>query len=137
VVDFQFVNGNLARDAAKTTPYWRFDLSVGKSFHFVPNHENWQVEFRADVFNIFNHTNFNANNSNDVLNVLPISVNCTSCLDAMTGHYIGSDGRVLHLQDLRSGRVSSDLLNPIFGGLGDPAGTDIPRQIQLSVHIKW
>jgi hypothetical protein len=51
-------------------------------------------------------------------------------------------GRILHVADLRHGRVSPNLLNPIFGppgnlgGLGDPTATDVPRQIQLSVRVK-
>jgi hypothetical protein len=63
--------------------------------------------------------------------------NCESCLNAYTGRYIGSDGRVLKLQDLQHGRVSRDLLNPIFGGLGDPTAADIPRTLQLSFRFRW
>jgi hypothetical protein len=139
-VDFQFVNGNLVRNAGKGDPYHRFDMSFTKSFHL---REQMRLEFKADVFNIFNHTLFFLFNGNDVLSLLPPSAdpNCTLCLNAHTGRYIGSDGRVLKIQDLQNGRVSRDLLNPIFGaggpGLGDPVGTDLPRTIQLSVRFRW
>jgi hypothetical protein len=111
----------------------------------VPGHENLGLELRADFFNIFNHTNFQGFNGLGVLNLLPLSAvpNCRACLNAQTGRYIGSDGRILHVADLRHGRVSPNLLNPIFGppgnlgGLGDPTATDVPRQIQLSVRVKW
>jgi hypothetical protein len=67
--------------------------------------------------------------------------NCRVCLNAHTGQYVGLDGRILKIQDLRSGRVSRDVLTPIFGpslqGLGDPAGTDLARTIQLSVRFRW
>jgi DNA-binding winged helix-turn-helix (wHTH) protein len=47
------------------------------------------------------------------------------------------DYKLTEIQDLRHGRVSNDLLNPVFAGLGDPSGTGEPRQIQLVVKIKW
>jgi hypothetical protein len=136
LVDFQFLNGNLVRDAGRSRPYYRFDMSFIKAF---PIHEQMRLELKLDVFNIFNHTNFLLNNGNDTLNALPISTdpNCRSCLNATTGRYIGSDGRVLHIQDLQSGRVSRDLQNPVFNLLGDPSSTDISRTLQLSVRFRF
>jgi carboxypeptidase family protein/TonB-dependent receptor-like protein len=145
LVDFQSVNGNLGRDVALGDSYYRFDASFAKSFPLVPRRETVRLELRADFFNIFNHPNFRGFNGLDILNLLPISndPNCRACLNAQTGRYVGSDGRILRIQDLRHGRVSRDILNPVFGppgnegGLGDPTGTDVPRLIQLSVAIKW
>ncbi len=56
---------------------------------------------------------------------------------AHTGRYIGSDGRVLKIQDLQNGVVGKDIANPIFAGLGDATTTDIPRTFQLSVRFRW
>jgi hypothetical protein len=142
IVDFQFINGSLGRDAGRGRPYYRFDLSFIKAFHLS---EQKRLEFKVDIFNILNHTNFLLNNGNDTLDLLPLGVddngvairNCRSCLDPYTGHYIGSDGRVLHIQDLRSGRVSKDLQNPIFGGLGDPSSTDSARTVQVSARFRF
>jgi hypothetical protein len=53
------------------------------------------------------------------------------------GTYVGTDGHVLHLSELRHGKVSKDLLNPVFGGIGDPATADIPRTLQLSFHVRF
>jgi len=53
------------------------------------------------------------------------------------GTYVGDGGQPLHLSDLQHGRVSKDLLNPVFGGIGDPASTDIPRTLQLSFHVRF
>jgi hypothetical protein len=58
-------------------------------------------------------------------------------LDVTTGHYIGSNGQVLTLADLKHGRVSSNLNKPLFNGLGDPGGADIPRQAQFSIHVNF
>jgi hypothetical protein len=135
-VDFQFLNGNLGRNMGLGDRYYRFDLSLTKSF---PIHEQVYLELRADFFNLFNHPNFIGFNGLDTLNLFPVSIdpNCRECLNAQTGFYIGSEGQRLKIQDLRHGRVSRDLLNPVFAGLGDPSGTGEPRQIQLVVKIKW
>jgi hypothetical protein len=143
VVDFKQYSGNLARNAGRTSPYYRTDLSLTRTFH-VPKYESVRVELRADAFNIFNHPNFQLFNANDVLDVLtvpsltsPNFTNCTSCINPITGQFIGSGGEVLHLSDLKHGKVSRDLLNPKFGLIGDPSNTDIARQFQLSVRVKF
>ena len=141
VVDFQFVNGDLVRNAGHGDAYYRFDMAFAKAF---PVRDRMSVEFKADIFNIFNRPLFFLFNGNDVLSLMAPSAdpNCRVCLNAFTGRYVGSDGRELKIQDLQNGRVSRDLLTPIFGpagapGLGDPTGTDIPRTIQLSVRFRW
>jgi hypothetical protein len=140
LVDFQFVNGNLVRNAGKGSPYIRFDMSFIKAF---PIREKMRMELKADIFNIFNHSLFLLYNTNDVLSLMAPSAdpNCRVCLNAHTGRYIGADGQVLKIQDLQNGRVSRDLQDPKFGpslqGLGDPAGTDISRTVQLSLRFRW
>ena len=139
VVDFQYVNGNLRRNAARTSGYGRVDVSLKREFRLNPRYDALQLVLRADVFNLFNHTNFLFYNSNDVLNVMAPSTdpNCRACLNAFTGKFVGADGRVLRIQDLKNGRVDSNWQNPLFAGLGMPAAADIPRQIQLSVAVRW
>src|SRR5271166_33810 len=112
IVDFQFVNGNLHRDAANTSGYQRVDVSVKREFQLNPH--------------------------NDVLNVMPPSTdpNCHECLNAFTGEFVGADGHILHLGDLQHGRTGTDWLDPRFRGLGMPAAADKPRQIQLSLAIR-
>ncbi len=146
LVDFQFVNGDLVRNAGHGDPYYRFDMSFIKAF---PIHEKMRLEIKADVFNIFNHPLFLLFNTNDVLSLMAPNPdpNCRGCLNAQTGRYIGADGRTLKIQDLQSGRVSRDLQNGIFAtfnasgnrgqGLGDPALTDITRTVQLSLRFRW
>jgi hypothetical protein len=142
VVDFQQVNGNLKRNAGRTNPYYRTDLSVTRSFH-IPWRETTVLELRADLFNVFNHTNFNLynaapNTSQMVLpSIAPGWQNCTGCLNPLTGQYIGTNGQALTLAALQHGRISPNLLNPIFNGLGDPGSTDLAREIQLSLRVRF
>ena len=125
----------------------------------APFAERVSVELRADAFNVLNHTNFQSYNSNDVLNALAFSATrdpdpmnpgqflksqtpnadfftCSGCVRP-NGTLIGTGGQLLHLADLQHGRVSPNLLNPVFGGLGDPATADIPRTFQLSFDVRF
>jgi hypothetical protein len=145
-VDFTSVNGNLKRSAARGSGLVKFDASVHKSFN-MPHSENIKLEFRFDAFNVLNHTNFINYSNNDATNFLAPSVDgaggvnpdfftCLSCMRP-NGTYVGSDGRVLHLSDMQHGKISKDLLNPVFGLLGDPGFADIPRTLQLSFHVRF
>jgi carboxypeptidase family protein/TonB-dependent receptor-like protein len=135
VVDFKQANGNLERNAARGSPFAKFDLSLHKQFAV---HENVKLEFRFDAFNVFNHSNWTSFNSNDVLTALPFSLDpaCTNC-QRLNGTFAGNAGQTLHIADLRSGKVSSDFTDPKFGGLGDPAADDAPRRLQLSFHVRF
>jgi hypothetical protein len=60
------------------------------------------------------------------------------------GTYVGNSGQVLHLSDIKHGKISSNLLSPAFGGpgaplagLGDPAAVDGSRLFQLSFHVRF
>lgn len=148
-VDFQLVNGNLKKNAARGEPFTKFDASLHKTFT-MPKYENVKLDLRFDAFNVFNHTNLNTFINNDATNFMRASVTnpgpaavvnpdfftCTACMRP-NGTFVGSDGRVLHLADLQHGTVSKDIFNPIFNGLGDPGNADIPRTLQLSFHVRF
>lgn len=57
--------GNLGKNALRAPGQWNVDLSVSKNLRFK---ERWQIQFRADAFNAFNHTNLLAPASGDVRN---------------------------------------------------------------------
>ncbi len=61
---------------------------------------------------------------------------CSACVNT-SGQYIGGNGQLLKFSDLRRGRVSQNLLSPNFNGLGDPGGTDLAREMQLSIRVRW
>jgi hypothetical protein len=136
-VEFKQVNGNLGRDAGRGAPFTKFDASLHKTYS-IPGRENIKLEFRFDAFNVMNHTNWQSFNSNDVLTILPFNLDntCTLC-QRPNGTFIGASGQVLHLSDLTHGKISSNLLKPNFGILGDPGSADIARTLQLSFHVRF
>lgn len=147
-VDFQMVDGNVGRNQALGDPFIRGDISLRRSFR-IPVREGIMVELRADLFNFANHTNFWLFNGSDILSSLspcgtigatsfaPSACNGVAGLNVNTGQYLGTNGQALTLADLKQGRVSADLNNKLFNGLGDPNGADIPRQAQFSIHVTF
>jgi hypothetical protein len=51
--------GNAGRNIARSNAFYQFDLGVQKQFH-LPITEATRLEFRAEFFNLFNKTNFQA-----------------------------------------------------------------------------
>jgi hypothetical protein len=160
-VDFQFLNGNLARNAGLTKGLTDFDISILKAFR-IPKRESMRVEIKMDVFNVFNHPNFIANDSNDNISAiglgsltvpgtvpdpgnpggfLPITnagFNCTaSCVNPFSGLYLGANGAPLTLSVFRSGRPDKNLQASNFNSLGNPAADVQNRVIQLALRIRW
>jgi hypothetical protein len=67
--------GNLVRNALRGPGFWQSDLILNKR---IPMTETVKLEFRTEVFNIFNHTNF-ANPSSTLNVALPtLSFNTTA-----------------------------------------------------------
>lgn len=146
IVDFQFVNGNLERDAGRGSPLYRLDVSLQKTFH-MPRAERVSLELRADAFNIFNHSNWQGFNGNDTLNALALSATsagipkanfftCTSCVRP-NGTLAGSGGQSLTLSMLQHGKLDKDLTNPTFGNIGNPTTDDLQRVFQLSFRVRF
>jgi hypothetical protein len=145
-VDFQFINGNLGRNLGLTKGLTDFDISLLKAFR-IPKRESMRVEIKMDVFNVFNHTNFIANDSNDTINAIGLPAlgpgfNCAaSCLNPYTGLYLGGNGAPLTLAVFKSGRPVHNLLNTQWNGLGNPASDTAPgalnRVIQLALRVRW
>jgi len=158
-VDFQYISGNLGRNAGLTSALYRFDVSLTKAFK-IPKWESSSLEFKLDAFNVFNHPLFISNDANDVLNFfsipsltvegtvpdpknpghnLPVTNpgfnTCTAgCLNPFTGLYLGNDGKPLNINNFR-GATFNQAKN--FLGLGGPAATVTPRILQLAVRFRW
>jgi Carboxypeptidase regulatory-like domain/TonB dependent receptor len=144
-VDFQYINGNLVRNAGQSLAIYRFDISLTKAIR-IPELNSASLELKMDVFNLFNHPGFIFNNSFDALNVLLLpaltvngapnpNFNCTvSCLNPFTGLYLGANGHPLTLANFQ--RTTFNAAKN-FNGLGGPAGEVTPRIIQLAIRFRW
>ena len=53
--------GNAGRNIARSDNYFNFDFAVQKQFR-IPINEETRFEIRAEFFNLFNRTNFQAAN---------------------------------------------------------------------------
>jgi hypothetical protein len=144
-VDFQYINGNLVRNAGQSLAIYRFDISLTRVIK-IPKWESASLELKMDVFNLFNHPGFIFNNSFDVLNLLLLpalsvngapnpNFNCTaSCLNPFTGLYLGANGQPLTLANFQRATFNAAKR---FNGLGGPAGEVTPRIIQLAIRFRW
>ena len=136
IVDFQSINGNLARNTSVGDPFVRFDGSLSKTFKIK---ERVGLEFRVDAINLLNHANFIEFNGNDVLNAFSIigPAGCHGCIDETTGLYVGFNGHILKASDFQHGRITNNYLGNPYFGMGNPGGAADPRTLQLSFRIKW
>jgi outer membrane receptor protein involved in Fe transport len=103
--------GNLGRDQIYSPGFRNLDFSVTKNFQF---HENRTLQFRVEVFNLFNHPNFALPS-----NVITPGINAdgTKNLDA------GPAGSITQTPDVAQG-------NPGLGGGG-------PRVMQFGVRFQF
>jgi hypothetical protein len=127
-VDFQYINGDLARNAGQSLGLYRFDVSLTRVIK-IPKWESASLELKMDVFNVFNHPLFIFNNSFDTLNLLllpPLTANgapnpnfnCTaSCLNPFTGLYLGANGQPLTLAKFQRATYSAARNFMGLGGL--------------------
>jgi hypothetical protein len=153
-VDFQFISGNLGRNAGQSVPLYRFDISLGKAFN-IPKMETARLELKLEVFNVFNRPLFILNNGNDVLSFLalpklmvPVNAanpngpmmpnpnygNCTGCISPMTGLYLGNNGTPLNVSNFQ--RATQNAATN-FAGLGGASGDVTPRIMQLAIRFRW
>ncbi|HEY6968820.1 MAG TPA: TonB-dependent receptor [Candidatus Angelobacter sp.] len=147
-VDFQMVSGTMGRDAGRQSPFYKLDVSLKKEFKMA--HERVGLELRADAFNVLNHANWQVFNGNNVTALLPFGsmnplapagpkgnlFNCTLC-QRPNGTLVGTTGQILNIANIQNGKFDNNLVNPIFGGIGDPSDSDIPRTFQLSFHVRF
>jgi hypothetical protein len=153
-VDFQFISGNLVRNAGQTLALYRFDISLTKAIP-IPKWESASLELKLDAFNVFNHPLFISNDANDVLNFFSLpalkvnsipgdptsplvpnpNYNCTSgCINPSTGLYRGVDGSLLNVKNFQRATVNS---SQNMLGLGAPAAIVTPRILQLAIRFRW
>jgi hypothetical protein len=118
--------GDVGRNALRGPGFFQLDLSVMKNF---PITEAVKVQFRADIFNIFNHPNF-ANPDGGICEGVnssaagPPFVAATCSLDPITG---------LPAPNANFGRTGATVADSI----GSQIGNGTARQAQFSLKLMF
>jgi len=97
-----FTQGDLQRNGLRGFGAWQEDLAIRRQFKI---HENWNLLFRAEAFNIFNHPLFGDVGTNDGRNLLTNSffgVSSHTLADSLGGG--GADGGFSSLYQIGSPR---------------------------------
>jgi carboxypeptidase family protein len=97
-----FTQGDLQRNGLRGFGAWQEDLAIRRQFNI---HENWNLLFRAEAFNIFNHPLFGDVGTNDGRNLLTNSffgVSSHTLADSLGGG--GADGGFSSLYQIGSPR---------------------------------
>jgi len=97
-----FTQGDLQRNGLRGFGAWQEDLAIRREFKL---HENWNLLFRAEAFNIFNHPLFGDIGTNDGRNLLTnpyFGISSHTLADSLGGG--GADGGFSSLYQIGSPR---------------------------------
>jgi hypothetical protein len=78
--------GNLGRDSLTGPGLWSLDTAFMKDTRVTKISEAFHIQFRAEFFNIFNHTNFDTSNMN--LGVFQLAPNGAATPNPTFGQFV-------------------------------------------------
>ena len=120
--------GNFPRNELSGPNFRQVDLILAKRFRFT---ETMNVEFRTEVFNIFNQTNF-ANPSTTLSNALPsLSYNAT------IGAYSASTSNVVQPGQAFTQGAAGSTFGLLRSTVGRTVGLGSNRQIQFAFRFNF
>lgn len=120
--------GNLKRNAFDGPSFKQVDMILAKRFRFT---ETMNFEFRTEIFNIFNHTNF-ANPSTTLNNALPsLSYNTT------TGVYSAGTSNVAQPGQAFTQGAAGSTFGLLRSTVGRTVGLGSNRQIQFGFRFNF
>ncbi len=117
--------GDLPRNAFDGPSFKQFDLTLSKKFRF---NETMNVEFRTEIFNIFNQTNF-ANPSSRLNNALP-----SLSYDSVTGAYSASG---VQPGEAFTQSAAGSTFGLLRSTVGRTVGLGSNRQIQFAFRFNF
>ncbi len=122
--------GNFGRNALHGPNLLQLDLTLSKRFYITERHN---LEFRAEIYNIFNHANF-ANPGNVRLRE-PLPVGCTGCAGGVvpTANY----NNTLQPGQAFSPSTAGGLFGAMNSTVSNQIGLGTNRQIQLSLRYNF
>ncbi len=118
--------GDLSRNALSGPTFRQLDMIFAKRFRFS---ETMNVEFRTEVFNIFNHTNF-ANPSVTLNNALP-------SLSFSNGTYSASTSNVVQPGQAFTQGAAGSTFGLLRSTVGRTVGLGSNRQIQFAFRFNF
>ncbi|HYJ90598.1 MAG TPA: TonB-dependent receptor, partial [Pyrinomonadaceae bacterium] len=120
--------GDLPRNAFSGPGFWQADVILDKRFKFT---ETMNFEFRTEIFNIFNHTNF-VNPSTTLNNALPsLSFNTT------TGVYSASTSNVVQPGQAFTQGAAGSTFGLLRATVNRTVGLGSNRQIQFGFRFNF
>lgn len=120
--------GNLGRNALSGPSFKQVDITVSKKFRFT---ERTHFEFRTEIFNIFNQTNF-ANPSTTLSNALP-----TLTFNATTLAYSASTTNVVQPGQAFTQSAAGSTFGLLRSTVGRTVGLGSNRQIQFAFRFNF
>ena len=114
------VQGSLGRNAVRGFPFWQLDFALRRQFHLS---ERIDLQFKAELFNVFNHPNFGDPRFEDM------SLGTASGGQFFSNAAFGRSTSMLG-RSLASGGTGTGGLNPLYQVGG-------PRSIQLSLKAQF
>jgi hypothetical protein len=120
--------GDFPRNELSGPGFRQFDMIFAKRFRIT---ESVNVEFRTEVFNIFNHTNF-ANPSTTLNNALP-----NLSFNAGTGTYAASTSNVVQPGQAYTQGSAGSTFGLLRSTVNRTVGLGTPRQIQFAFRLNF
>jgi len=120
--------GDLARNALSGPGFWQADLILNKRFRLT---ESMNIEFRTELFNFLNHTNF-ANPSVTLNNALP-----TLSFNSATGVYTASSSNVVQPGQAFNLAAAGSTFGLLRSTVNRTVGLGTPRQIQFGFRFNF
>ena len=123
--------GNLARNDLRGPQFHQFDLTFVKAFRIT---EDVHLQFRTEIFNVFNNTNFNAPSAT-LNNSLP-TLSCTVSSGACTTYAATTSNVVQPGQAFTQGEAGGSF-GLIRSTVARAVGLGTNRQIQFALRLTF
>ena len=120
--------GNFPRNELSGPSFRQVDLILAKRFKLT---ETMNFEFRTEVFNIFNHTNF-ANPSTTLNNALP-----SLSFNTNTGVYSATTSNVVQPGQAFTHGAAGSTFGVLRSTVNRTVGLGTPRQIQFALRFSF
>ncbi|HSE20317.1 MAG TPA: carboxypeptidase regulatory-like domain-containing protein [Pyrinomonadaceae bacterium] len=120
VVQTPTSQGSLGRNSLRGYPFWQLDFALHREFRLT---ERIKLQFRAELFNVFNHPNFGDPRFEDM------SLGLSSAGQFFPNAAFGRSTSMLG-RSLASGGTGTGGLNPLYQVGG-------PRSIQLAIKAQF